>query len=391
MLDCKYIFGDIMRVINTFALFFLFGCGDEVKPAPEPSDEGDILVDNDGDGFFSDEDCDDNDSATYPTANEICDGYDNNCDGQADEDVTSTFYVDSDGDGFGNENISTQACSAPNGYTINATDCDDTTADSYPGAEEICDNKDNDCNAEIDDGIGQMFYVDADGDGFGDENNQSEACDLRLGLSAVSGDCDDTNILISPSAVEICDEIDNDCNEQIDEGVSDTFYIDEDEDDFGNPDITMEGCSLPEGYVENANDCNDTDTLINPSANEYCDTVDNNCDGVIDENYSVDATLFYADVDGDTFGNEENTILACSVPEGYVTNTDDCNDTNDLVSPNATEFCNGVDDNCDGEIDEIGVAIDNIYYLDEDRPTNKSKSARLSESVPPRMVISNKL
>ena len=79
------------------------------------------------------------------------------------------------------ENISTQACSAPNGYTINATDCDDTTADSY-GAEEICDNKDNDCNAEIDDGIGQMFYVDADGDGFGDENNQSEACDLRIGL-----------------------------------------------------------------------------------------------------------------------------------------------------------------------------------------------------------------
>ena len=116
----------------------------------------------------------------------------------------------------------TQVCSAPNGYTINATDCDDTTSDSYP-AEEICDNKDNDCNAEVDDGIGQMFYVDADGDGFGDENNQSEACDLRLGLSAVSGDCDDANILISPSAVEICDEIDNDCNGEIDEGVSKHF------------------------------------------------------------------------------------------------------------------------------------------------------------------------
>ena len=68
-----------------------------------------------------------------------------------------------------------------------------------------------------------MFYVDADGDGFGDENNQSEACDLRLGLSAVSGDCDDTNILISPSIVEICDEIDNNHNDETDEGVSDTF------------------------------------------------------------------------------------------------------------------------------------------------------------------------
>ena len=149
-----------MRLFAMSGLLFIFACGDEVKPATEPSNEGDILVDNDGDGFFSDEDCDDNDSNTFPTASEICDGYDNNCDGQADEDVTSTFYVDSDGDGFGNENISTQACSAPNGYTINATDCDDTTSESYPGAEEICDNKDNDCNAEIDDGIGQMFYVD---------------------------------------------------------------------------------------------------------------------------------------------------------------------------------------------------------------------------------------
>ena len=265
-----------MRLLGITSLLIMFGCGDEVKQAPEPSDEGDILVDNDGDGFFSDEDCDDNDSNTFPTASEICDGYDNNCDGQADEDVTSTFYVDSDGDGFGNENISTQACSAPNGYTINATDCDDTTADSYPGAEEICDNKDNDCNTEVDDGIGQMFYVDNDGDGFGDENNESEACDLRLGLSAVSGDCDDTNNLISPSAIETCVEIDNDCNGEIDEGVSEIFYIDEDEDGYGNPDIIMECYSLMEGYVDNEEDCNDTDTLINTEADEYCDTVDNN-------------------------------------------------------------------------------------------------------------------
>ena len=96
-------------------------------------------------------------------------------------------------------------------------------------------------------------------------------------------------------------------NGEIDEGVSKTFYIDEDEDGYGSPDITMEGCSLPIGYVDNQEDCNDTDTLINPSENEYCDTVDNNCDGIIDENYSVDATLFYADVDGDSFGNEESS------------------------------------------------------------------------------------
>ena len=347
-------------------ILFMIGCGEEVKPALEPSSEGDILVDNDGDGFFSDEDCDDNDSGTFPTANEVCDGYDNNCDGQADEDVLSVFYVDSDGDGFGNQNITTQACDAPSGYTTNATDCDDTNAKTYPGAEELCDYEDNDCNSEVDDGTGQMFYVDSDGDGFGDENNQTESCDLSLGLSAVAGDCDDTNAFISPSATEVCDEIDNDCNEETDEGVATTFYIDEDEDGYGNPEITMEGCSLMEGYIDNQVDCNDTDTLINPSADEYCDMVDNNCDGVVDENYSVDASLFYADVDGDGFGNENNTILACSVPSGYVTNTEDCNDTNDVISPNSTEFCNGIDDNCDGQIDELGVSSNNTYFVDND-------------------------
>ena len=127
------------------------------------------MTDADGDGFFSNEDCDDNSADISPSAEEICDGFDNNCNGFADEDVTSTFYVDSDGDGFGNENIDIQACSAPTGYVSTATDCNDNDPLTYPAAPEICDDRDNDCNAEIDDGLGQDFYVDLDGDGFGSE------------------------------------------------------------------------------------------------------------------------------------------------------------------------------------------------------------------------------
>ena len=74
---------------------------------------------------------------------------------------------------------------------------------------------------------------------------------------------------------------------------------------------------MPVGYVDNQDDCNDTDTLINPEADEYCDTVDNDCDNLIDENLSVDATVFHADEDEDGFGDNNNTTFACTLPDGY--------------------------------------------------------------------------
>lgn len=109
--------------------------------------------DEDGDGFLVEEgDCDDQDAAINPAAVEICDGLDNNCDGQIDEGAVTTFYADEDGDGFGNPSASKEACEQPNGYVANGIDCNDGDADMYPGNIESCDSIDNDCDSEVDEG-----------------------------------------------------------------------------------------------------------------------------------------------------------------------------------------------------------------------------------------------
>ena len=101
-------------------------CRNEIKtPAIVEDTASTVLLDSDGDGYYQDEDCDDSDSSTYPDAPEICDGVDNNCNQEVDEDVTITVYVDADGDGFGDSSQELQACAASDGLVPNANDCND--------------------------------------------------------------------------------------------------------------------------------------------------------------------------------------------------------------------------------------------------------------------------
>ena len=306
-------------------------------------------------------DCNDANAAVNPGATEVCNGIDDNCDGQIDEGVKSTFYADADGDNYGDASSTTLACTAPAGYVSNNTDCNDGDASIHPGASEVCNGLDDNCNGQIDEGVQSTFYRDADGDTYGNPNLTTLACSAPTGYVSNNTDCDDGDAAVHPGATEVCNGIDDNCNGQIDEGVQSTFYADADGDGYGNVNATTLACSAPTGYVSDHTDCDDAHSSVHPGAVEVCNGIDDNCDGQIDEGVK---STFYADADGDGYGNVNSTTLACSAPAGYVSDHTDCDDTHASVHPGATEICNGVDDNCDGLIDN-GISY-TTYYTDAD-------------------------
>ena len=305
-------------------------------------------------------DCDDTDATINPGATESCNGIDDNCDGTIDEGVETTYYADVDGDGYGDLNATTLACLQPFGYVLDNTDCDDTDATINPGATESCNGIDDNCDGTIDEGVETTYYADVDGDGYGDLNSTTLACLQPFGYVLDNTDCDDTDATINPGATESCNGIDDNCDGTIDEGVETTYYADVDGDGYGDLNATTLACLQPFGYVLDNTDCDDTDATINPGATESCNGIDDNCDGTIDEGVE---TTYYADVDGDGYGDQNSTTLACLQPFGYVLDNTDCDDTDATINPGATESCNGIDDNCDGTIDE---GVETTYYADVD-------------------------
>jgi subtilisin-like proprotein convertase family protein len=266
---------------------------DDTDPAIRPG------IDADGDGFDSCVDCEDEDPDVNPGAIEDCDGIDNDCSGAIDD-------RDLDGDGF--ESL---LCGV-------GDDCSDTDPNSYPGAVEVCgDGVDQDCDGEDidDDADGDGFTAlecggddcddgnpnvnpdaaeicsdgedqdcdgldegeDDDGDGFVDTACGGDDCidtdpDVRPDIDLdgdgadMCVDCDDNDPLRLPGAVELCDGVDNDCDESIDENI----FRDRDGDGFDRAD-----CGGP--------DCDDGDPLIHPDAIELCgDELDNDCNGDLD-------------------------------------------------------------------------------------------------------------
>ena len=189
-----------MRKTLFIPMLLILGCGE--RPGTQ---------DADGDGFMADEDCDDSNSAIYPGALEYCDGVDNDCDEAIDEMPAvdpKTWYADSDGDGFGDAQVSEIACDAPEGFVQDDTDCDDQSPGVHPDAVEVCDDNDvdEDCSGLADDEdpnvdpASQLSgYADSDGDGFGDPAASLSACTLPQGHVENAGDCDDTRAEVNPS------------------------------------------------------------------------------------------------------------------------------------------------------------------------------------------------
>jgi hypothetical protein len=215
---------------------------------------------------------------------------------------------------------------------------------------------------------GEWGPVDADGDGFTSDE-----------------DCDDTNAAIHPDAAEICNGVDDNCDGDTDDAdaaldtsTATDWYADTDSDSFGDPDAGLLLCEMPTGYVADNTDCDDTVNTTYPGADEYCDGVDSDCDGILDEDDALDALTWYVDADNDTFGHSSSTYSACEQPSGYVADDTDCDDSDPSVYPGARERKNGVDDDCDGLVDDewwIGTGSDGA--LSVSAPTNLSDSGAM--------------
>ena len=186
--------------------------------------------------------------------------------------------------------------------------------------------------------------VDADGDGYSE--NQ---------------DCADDDPEVHPGADERCDGMDNDCDGFVDDDDADrvggeSWWFDEDSDGFGAIDSEVVACERPEGADDQGGDCDDSDPTINPDKREECDGIDNNCDGEVDEDGALWTDTFYQDSDGDGFGDADSSREACDPGSGWVDDRGDCDDGDPAVYPGAPESVAGVDDDCDGLLDERPVS-----------------------------------
>jgi hypothetical protein len=438
--------------------------------------------DADGDGFEKPEDCSDLNWSVNPSAVEICNGIDDNCNKDIDENAVDCiiFFKDSDSDNYGDPDDSKCLCAPDSTYKVlNAADCDDNDKDMNPQIPDICDDIDNNCNGFVDekyplkgtpcDGTDSDLCkegvwscktdstglecsdktdntieicngYDDDCDGLIDEEGSSDCVNYYYDkdddkyyaedasfkclcnpdfknkfTSEKSGDCDDDDPQRNEGLEETCDGKDNDCDSNIDEGFLNTDKdgkadcIDEDDDDDGKPD-TSDNCPLvanpdqkdsdSDGFgdecdsdkdgdgiintsdncpdvlnpaqgdldndkkgnecdsdadgdtFDNAVDCNDLNAGINPAAKEVCNNMDDDCDGSIDED-AGDCIIFYKDADSDNYGDPDSSKCLCASDSLYkVLNASDCDDSDKNINPQAQDLCDGVDNNCNGFVDE---------------------------------------
>jgi hypothetical protein len=310
-------------------------------------------------------DCNDADASVSPAAAEIAgDEADQNCDG------SEVCFVDADGDGYRPAGLPTRtsgnlscADAGEARSTAGTGDCDDTSANRNPGLVERCDGIDNDCNLLVDDAVAtQSYYPDADGDLRGDATATPVInCAGVAGRVANALDCNDADATVYGGASEVAgDGVDQDCDG------AELCFEDTDGDGYRSS-LTGTSASLncsEAGFAPSSmpsGDCNDLDAGVRPNAVEGAgDGVDQNCDGL---------EICFVNADGDAFRTTGTTVvssIACNQPGTALASVSagDCDDSSALRYPGAPEFCDGVDQDCDGISDNGLATLD--YYPDAD-------------------------
>ena len=389
----------LLMLLMVVVLSSSWGCE---EPPADGDGDGDADGDGDGDGdgdCGSDDECDD---GVFCNGSERCNPSDEGADGRGCIPASSgPCSEDQECEEEGRTCVSQVECDADgDGHGIaecGGDDCDDGDANRYPGNTEVCDadNHDEDCDPRT--------YGVRDNDGDGEPDDR--CCNFEESGEAYCGtDCDDVRAGVNPRVPEVCDELDNDCDGEVDEDVLNTFYADADGDGHGSLDpeaTTIEACTQPVGFATSRGDCDDDNAEVHPGAVEECDEIDNNCDGAVDpgcecrDGNTIDCGIdtgecelgtllcidgawstcsgnvvpasevcngldedcngvadngvlntYYRDSDGDGYGDPSDSTEACSAPDGYVPDHRDCDDTQSSIHPGATELCDGYDTDC---------------------------------------------
>jgi len=382
----------------------------------------DRLLDADGDGFRTTvaggTDCDDGRDDVSPAAVERCaNGRDDDCDGEVDEDGEGAVPVwpDRDGDGFGDaQSASHLACAAGPAESTVGGDCADADEAVHPDATETCDGIDEDCDGEVDEGLPRpIWYPDRDRDGYGRPGDAVRSCVRPDGHVGNALDCDDRRQTVFPGAPDVpYDDLDADCAGDDDRDADGDGLRPEpwgpDCDDTrgdvypGAPEVPYDGVDANcdpaddndadgDGFPSQllgGTDCDDARDDVYPGAQDLpYDGLDADCAG--DDDFDADGdglrggpfdqdcddddarvtgpVLWFVDEDVDTWGDSQQTALACTRPVGsWSARGGDCDDDDPFAypgGPEAVRGCDGADNDCDGRVDEDqGV----LWYLDFD-------------------------